>query len=173
VAKAAIEAGAAIVNDVSGGLMDANMYTTVVALGVPYILMHMRGTVDTMTQYTDYASVAYEVLNEIELKVGALKKLGQKDIIVDLGFGFSKTADQNYRLLNNLPIFKMLDCPILVGVSRKSMIWKKLEITPENALNGTTVLNTVALLNGATILRVHDVSEAMEAIKLVEILKNN
>jgi dihydropteroate synthase len=173
IAKAAIEAGATIVNDVSGGLMDANMYPTVVALGVPYILMHMRGTVDTMTQHTDYENVILEVLNEIEQKVGQLKSLGQKDIIIDMGFGFSKTADQNYQLLNKLPTFKMLECPILVGVSRKSMIWKKLDITAENALNGTTVLNTVALLNGATILRVHDVHEAIEAIKLVDLLKNS
>jgi dihydropteroate synthase len=173
IAKAAIEAGATIVNDVSGGLMDANMYPTVVALGVPYILMHMRGTVDTMTQHTDYENVILEVLNEIEQKVGQLKSIGQKDIIIDMGFGFSKTADQNYQLLNKLPTFKMLECPILVGVSRKSMIWKKLDITAENALNGTTVLNTVALLNGATILRVHDVHEAIEAIKLVDLLKNS
>ena len=173
VAKAAVEAGAALVNDVSGGLMDANMYSTVVGLGAPYILMHMRGTVETMTQHADYENVALEVLNEIEQKVGQLKRLGQKDIIIDLGFGFSKTADQNFELLNQLAAFKMLDCPILVGVSRKSMIWKKLNITADNALNGTTVLNTMALLNGATILRVHDVKESMEAIKLVEILKSN
>jgi dihydropteroate synthase len=166
IAKKAVEAGAVIVNDVSGGLMDENMYQTVVDLGVPYVLMHMRGTVDTMTQFAEYENLNYEVLDEIEKKVGKLRALGQKDIIIDLGFGFSKTSDQNYELLSKLEIFKMLDCPILVGVSRKSMIWKKLEITANEALNGTTVLNTVALQKGANILRVHDVKEAMEVIKL-------
>lgn len=172
IAKAAVDAGAVMVNDVSGGLMDEEMYQTVVDLAVPYVLMHMRGTVDTMTQYANYENIALEVLNEIEKKVSILKQLGQKDIIVDLGFGFSKTADQNYELLNKLELFKMLDCPILVGISRKSMIWKKLNITADNALNGTTVLNTVALMNGANILRVHDVKEAVEAIGLVKLLKS-
>lgn len=170
IARQAVEAGAVMVNDVSGGLMDENMYQTVVDLGVPYVLMHMRGTVDTMTQYTDYQNITYEVLDEIEKKIGALRALGQKDIIVDLGFGFSKTADQNYELLSKMEVFKMLDCPILAGLSRKSMIWKKLNILPENALNGTTVLNTIALQKGANILRVHDVREAIETIKLVEFL---
>jgi dihydropteroate synthase len=173
VAKQAIEAGAVMVNDVSGGLMDTKMYETVVALGVPYVLMHMRGTVDTMTEFATYENIAFEVLDEIEKKVGKLKAMGQKDIIIDLGFGFSKTANQNYELLNKLEVFKMLDCPILVGVSRKSMIWKKLGILPEDALNGTTVLNTIALQKGANILRVHDVKEAMEAIKLMQFLNNN
>lgn len=167
VAKQAVEAGAVMVNDVSGGLMDENMYQTVVDLGVPYVLMHMRGTVDTMTQFAEYENLSLEVLNEIETKVGKLRALGQKDIIIDLGFGFSKTIDQNYELLNKLELFKMLDCPILVGISRKSMIWKKLGITANEALNGTTVLNTIALQKGANILRVHDVKEAMEVIKLV------
>jgi dihydropteroate synthase len=171
IAKAAVDAGAVMINDVSGGLMDAKMYETVVELAVPYVLMHMRGTVDTMTQYANYENIALEVLNEIEKKIGTLKSLGQKDIIIDLGFGFSKTADQNYELLNKLELFKMLDCPILVGISRKSMIWKKLNITADNALNGTTVLNTVALIKGANILRVHDVKEAVEVIKLLELLK--
>jgi dihydropteroate synthase len=170
VAKKAVEAGAVIINDVSGGLMDVEMYQTVVDLSVPYVLMHMRGTIDTMTQYADYENIGYEVLDEIEKKVGTLRKLGQKDIIIDLGFGFSKTADQNFQLLNKLETFKMLECPILVGISRKSMIWKKLDISADNALNGTTVLNTVALQKGANILRVHDVKEAMETIKLIELL---
>jgi dihydropteroate synthase len=170
IAQKAVEVGALIINDVSGGLMDEKMYETVVNLGVPYILMHMRGTVNTMTQYADYENIAYEVLDEIEKKVGKLRALGQKDIIIDLGFGFSKKLDQNYELLGKMEVFKMLDCPILVGISRKSMIWKKLEITANEALNGTTVLNTVALQKGANILRVHDVKEAMEVIKLVDIL---
>ena len=166
IAKEAVKAGAVMVNDVSGGLMDEEMYQTVVNLNVPYVLMHMRGTVDTMTQYANYENIALEVLNEIEKKVGTLKALGQKYIIVDLGLGFSKTADQNYELLNKLELFKMLDCPILVGISRKSMIWKKLNITAENALNGTTVLNTVALMKGANIIRAHDVKEAVQCVRL-------
>lgn len=168
VAKLAVEAGAVMVNDVSGGLMDAKMYQTVAQMQVPYVLMHMRGTVDTMTQHTDYQNVAYEVLDELEKKLSILKGMGQKDIIIDLGYGFSKTLEQNYQLLAKMEVFKMLECPILAGLSRKSMIWKKLEILPENALNGTTVLNTIALQKGANILRVHDVNEAMEVIKLVE-----
>jgi dihydropteroate synthase len=170
IAQLAVEAGAVIVNDVSGGLMDANMYPTVVKLQVPYILMHMRGTVETMTQFTDYQNISLEILDELEKKVSTLKAMGQKDIIIDLGFGFSKNLDQNYALLAKMELFKMLDCPMLTGVSRKSMIWKKLNITPELALNGTTVLNTVALQKGANILRVHDVKEAMEAIKLISLL---
>lgn len=170
IAMAAIKTGAVMINDVSGGLMDEKMYQTVVDLGVPYVLMHMRGTVDTMTQYANYENITLEVLDEIEKKVGTLRQLGQKDIIVDLGFGFSKTTDQNYQLLNKMEIFKMLDCPILVGISRKSMIWKKLNISADDALNGTTALNTLALLKGAKILRVHDVKEAIEAINLVSFL---
>jgi dihydropteroate synthase len=170
VAQKAVKAGAVMINDVSGGLMDSNMYPTVVALGVPYVFMHMRGTIDTMTQYANYENISYEVLEEIEKKVGLLRQLGQKDIIIDLGFGFSKTADQNYELLSKLEVFKMLDCPILVGISRKSMIWKKLNITANEALNGTTVLNTIALQKGANILRVHDVKEAIEVITLMELI---
>jgi dihydropteroate synthase len=170
IAIASIEAGAVMVNDVSGGLMDEKMFQSVVDLDVPYVLMHMRGSVDTMTQCADYQNIALEVLDEIEKKVGRLRSLGQKDIIIDLGFGFSKTTDQNYELLNKLEIFKMLECPILVGISRKSMIWKKLNISADNALNGTAVLNTVALLKGANLLRVHEVKEAIEAIKLIKML---
>ncbi len=168
VAKLAVDAGAVLVNDVSGGLMDEEMFPTVVQMQVPYVLMHMRGTIDTMTQHTDYQNVAYDILDELEKKFSILKAMGQKDIIIDLGFGFSKTLEQNYQLLAKMEVFKMLDCPILAGLSRKSMIWKKLEILPENALNGTSVLNTIALQKGANILRVHDVKEAMEVIKLVE-----
>ncbi len=167
IAKEAVELGATMVNDVSGGLMDAQMYQTVANLGVPYVLMHMRGTVDTMTQFANYDNIVLDVLNEIEKSFGKLRSFGQKDIIIDLGFGFSKTADQNFELLSKLELFKMLDCPILVGLSRKSMIWKKLDIKPSEALNGSTVLNTIALLKGANILRVHDVKEAKEAIALV------
>ena len=167
VAKKAVELGAALVNDVSGGLMDADMYKTVAELNVPYILMHMRGNIDTMMEHTNYNNLVLDVLNDLEQKVGDLRKYGQKDIIIDLGFGFSKTADQNYELLHKLDGFEMLECPILVGISRKSMIWRKLGIKADAALNGTTALNTVAILNGANILRVHDVKEAMETIKLV------
>jgi dihydropteroate synthase len=169
IAKKAVETGAVMINDVSGGLMDENLYQTVVDLGVPYVLMHMRGKIETMTEHANYQNISLEVLNEIETKVGKLRALGQKDIIIDLGFGFSKTSDQNYELLSKLDIFKMLDCPILVGISRKSMIWKKLEITASEALNGTTVLNTIALQKGANILRVHDVKEAVEVVKLVKL----
>lgn len=171
VAKKAVAAGAVIVNDVSGGLMDVAMFGTVYQLKVPYVLMHMRGTVDTMTQYTQYYNVCMEVLNELAPKVQYLKELGVKDIIVDLGFGFSKTADQNYELLQGMELFHMLGCPILTGLSRKSMIWRKLQIEAAQALNGTTVLNTVALMKGSRILRVHDVKEAIEAINLLELLK--
>ncbi len=170
VARLAVGAGAVMINDVSGGLMDPKMYETVVDLDVPYVLMHMRGTVETMTQYTDYQNINYEILDELEKKLGALRALGQKDVIIDLGFGFSKKLDQNYELLAKMEVFKMLECPILTGISRKSMIWKKLDIAPESALNGTTVLNTIALQKGANILRVHDVKEAIETIKLVGFL---
>lgn len=169
VAKACVEAGAVMVNDVSGGLLDDKMYETVASFGdVPYILMHMRGTIETMTQLTQYDNLVLDVLNELQLKVAQLRSFNQRDIIIDLGFGFAKNLDQNYELLNHLPDFKVMNLPMLVGVSRKSMIWRKLDILASEALNGTTALNAVALMKGANILRVHDVKEAMETISLIK-----
>jgi dihydropteroate synthase len=170
VASACVKAGAVMINDVSGGDLDDKMFETVVDLNVPYVLMHSRGTPETMTHLTDYQDLVTDVMDELQRKIYRLRQLGQKDIIIDLGFGFAKTADQNYVLLNHLEDFRLLDCPMLVGVSRKSMIWRKLDISPNDSLNGTTVLNTVALMKGANILRVHDVQEAMEAVRLISIL---
>jgi dihydropteroate synthase len=172
VAEQCIEAGAVMINDVSGGTLDDKMFSTVARLGVPYVLMHMRGTPETMNQMTDYQDLVMDVLDDLQRKVYQLRQLGQKDIIIDLGLGFAKTADQNYVLLRHLEDFKILNCPILVGVSRKSMIWRKLNISPNDSLNGSTVLNTVALMKGANILRVHDVKEAMEAVFLVSMLND-
>ena len=172
VATKAVEAGAAIVNDVSGGTLDAEMFKTVSKLKVPYILMHMRGTPKTMTKLTDYENVTSEVLKDLSEKIANARAEGINDIIADPGFGFAKTREQSFQLLNNLELFQNLNVPILVGVSRKSMIYKTLETSAENALNGTTSLNTIALLKGASILRVHDVKEAMECVKLFENLKS-
>lgn len=169
VAKACVEAGAVMVNDVSGGLLDDKMYETVASFGdVPYILMHMRGTIETMTQLTQYDNLVLDVLDELQLKVAQLRSFNQRDIIIDLGFGFAKNLDQNYELLNHLPDFEVMNLPMLVGVSRKSMIWRKLDILASEALNGTTALNVVALMKGANILRVHDVKEAIETISLIK-----
>jgi dihydropteroate synthase len=169
VAKAAVNAGASIVNDISAGEMDSRMIATVANMGnVPYICMHMKGSPETMQQHTNYTEVIKEVLEYFILKTVECKKAGIKDIIIDVGFGFAKDVTQNFTLLKNLSVFEMLDCPILVGISRKSMIYKTLGITAADALNGTTVLNTLALMNGANILRVHDVKEAREAVMLVE-----
>lgn len=170
VAQKCVEAGAVIINDVSGGILDDKMFETVASLGVPYVLMHSRGTPETMAQMTHYDDLVTDVLDDLQKKVYQLRQLGQKDIIIDLGFGFAKTADQNYVLLKHLEDFRLLDCPILVGVSRKSMIWRKLNISPNDSLNGSTVLNTVALTKGANILRVHDVKEAMEAVFLTSMI---
>ncbi|MGM9846953.1 MAG: dihydropteroate synthase [Muribaculaceae bacterium] len=157
-----------IINDISGGDLDAEMFATVAELKVPYILMHMRGTPATMQSLTDYGSegVTANVLRDLAEKVNRLALLGVNDIIIDPGFGFAKTLDQNYELLAEMEAFLSLECPILVGVSRKSMITRYLGITSEEALNGTTVINTLALERGAAILRVHDVKEAVEAVKL-------
>ena len=173
VAEAAIEAGADIINDVAGGNLDEKMFGTVARLNVPYILMHMRGTPKTMSRLTDYDDFPGDVLRELAEKLHRLRALGVKDIIIDPGFGFAKTPDQNFSLLAHLPLFRELGCPILVGVSRKSTITRTLGIPTEEALNGTTVLNTVSLMNGADILRVHDVREAMEAILLTEKVKSS
>ncbi|WP_234734393.1 dihydropteroate synthase [Tellurirhabdus bombi] len=167
VARQAVGAGAVLVNDVAGGTLDPEMFETVAALGVPYVLMHMRGTPQTMTQFTAYNDLIPDVILELQQQLGKLRALGQKDILIDPGFGFAKTPDQNFRLLNQLDAFACFEAPLLVGLSRKTTIWRTLGITADEALNGTTVLNTVALQKGAAILRVHDVREAAEAIKLV------
>ncbi|NBB22118.1 dihydropteroate synthase [Runella sp. CRIBMP] len=173
VARQAVEAGAHIINDIAGGNLDPQMFETVAALNVPYILMHSRGTPQTMKDLNQYEDLVTDVLRELQAKIYQLQQFGVKDIVADMGFGFAKNADQNYVLLNELKSFKALNVPILAGVSRKSMIWRKLNITPDQSLNGTTVLNTVALLNGASILRVHDVREAVEAVKLVGLLRHD
>lgn len=166
VAREAIGAGASIINDISGGDMDAKMFETVAALQSPYVLMHMQGTPQTMQINPVYSNVVTDVIGSLKLKMEKLRSFGVHDIIVDPGFGFGKTNEHNFRLLKNLNLFKILKAPILVGVSRKSMINKTLNIKAQEALNGTTALNMSALMNGANILRVHDVKEAMETIQL-------
>ena len=161
------EFGVDIVNDVSGGTLDDDMFATVANLKVPYILMHMRGTPATMQQLTEYNDVTRDVIDDLNKKKCALNDLGIDDVIIDPGFGFSKTVEQNFEMLNRLEDFKQLDAPLLVGVSRKSMIYRTLGCTPVESLNGTTVINTISLLKGAHILRVHDVKEAVEVCKLV------
>ncbi|MFT5982763.1 MAG: dihydropteroate synthase [Ulvibacter sp.] len=170
VAKSAVETGAAIVNDISGGTRDAEMLSTVSKLKVPFIAMHMRGTPQTMTQLTDYKNVTRDVLKYFSKRLAMARAAGINDIIADPGFGFAKTREQSFELLNNLELFKHLDVPYLIGVSRKSLIYKTLETTAENALNGTTALHAIALLKGASILRVHDVREAVECVKLMQLL---
>lgn len=170
VARAAVEAGASLVNDIAAGDLDPAMPDTVAALKVPYIIMHMRGTPQTMATQTHYADLLREVMVYLQAKVQAFHAQGIHDIIVDPGFGFAKTPAQNFELLQGLEHFRWLEEPLLVGVSRKSMIWRTLGKTPEQALNGTTVLNTVAVQKGANILRVHDVAEAMEVVKLLACL---
>lgn len=167
-AAQAIQAGASIVNDISSGDMDEAMLTTVASLKVPYICMHMQGQPHTMQLSPHYADVTAEVLDYFIQKVETCKKLGIHDVIIDPGFGFGKTIRHNFTLLKNLSVFKILNCPILAGLSRKSTVYKTLGITAKEALNGTTVLNTLALQNGATILRVHDVKAACEAVTLFE-----
>lgn len=171
IAKNAIETGACMINDISAGNLDKNMFTTVVKLQVPYIIMHMQGTPKTMQINPTYEDITKDTIYYFSKKLNTLRKLGLNDIIIDVGFGFGKTLEQNYELLNNLEVFKNLEVPILTGVSRKSMLYKLLNTTPIEALNATTVANTIALLNGSNILRVHDVKEAMEAVKIVEALK--
>lgn len=171
VIKTAIESGAAIVNDISGGQQDPLMFETVGALGVPYIMMHMRGTPQTMQKMTDYSNVVKEVYTYFSKRIELAKIQQIKDIILDLGFGFSKTLEQNFELLGMLDYYKNLNLPILAGVSRKSMIYKTLNTTADQALNGSTALHMVALQKGAKLLRVHDVKEAMECIKLHKALQ--
>lgn len=166
VAAAAIEAGGHIINDVSGGTLDEQMFDTVAALRVPYILMHMRGTPETMNQLTHYDNLVVDIIRELKGSIDTLRQKGVTDIWVDPGFGFAKNIEQNFSLLKDLREFKQLGYPVLVGLSRKATIYKTLNILPEQALNGTTVLNTLALERGASILRVHDVKEAVEVVKL-------
>lgn len=161
------ECGAHIINDISGGDLDSDMFATVASLHVPYILMHMRGTPATMTRLTDYECVTADVIKDLQAKACKLRLLGVNDIIIDPGFGFSKTIEQNYELMRNLNEFINMDFPILVGISRKSMIYRLLGTSAEEALNGTTVLNTMAALQGSHILRVHDVKAAVETVKIV------
>jgi dihydropteroate synthase len=170
VAKKSADLGADIINDVSGGNMDPEMFKTVAALNLPYILMHMQGTPQTMQKDPSYKDVVLEVKNELFWKIKELNKLNFNKLIVDVGFGFGKAQEHNYKLLKNLKEFNQY--PILAGFSRKSMINKIIGTNPVTSLNGTTVLNTIALLNGASILRVHDVTEAKQAVELVEFYKN-
>lgn len=166
VAQKAVAAGACIVNDISGGLLDPAMLTTVAALTVPYVCMHMKGTPQTMQQLAHYENVTLEVLDYFISRVDACKSAGIKDVILDPGFGFAKTTQHNFRLLRDLQVLTIPGKPLLVGLSRKASIYKTLGTTAADALNGTTVLNTLALQQGATILRVHDVKEAVEAVQL-------
>ena len=166
--------GIDVINDISGGSIDEKMFDTVARLGVPYILMHMRGTPSTMMNMTDYDDIVSDILKYFAQKISLLRSAGfESDIVIDLGFGFAKTLEQNYYLLAAQKVFECFELPILTGISRKSMINKVLGTTPQEALNGTTVLNTLALLNGANILRVHDVKEAVEAVKLVDFYKKS
>lgn len=169
VAKMCVEEyGVQIINDISGGELDPQMFQTIAALGVPYILMHMKGNPQTMQVEPHYNDLLTEMLQYFGSKVQQLHELGVKDIIIDPGFGFAKTLDHNYQLMNRMQDLQVLGLPMLVGVSRKSMIYKLLGGTPEGALNGTSVLNTLALLKGASILRVHDVKEAVEVVQIVK-----
>ncbi|HVF80315.1 MAG TPA: dihydropteroate synthase [Flavisolibacter sp.] len=166
VAKEAIETGASMVNDITAGRIDEALLSTVAGLGVPYVLMHMLGNPQTMQQAPEYKDVSLEVFDALSFKIKELHDLGVKDVIVDPGFGFGKTISHNFQLLKQLNFFTQLDKPLLVGLSRKGTVYKTLGTTADKALNGTTVLHTIALLNGANILRVHDVKEAKEAIQL-------
>ncbi len=165
--------GVDIINDISGGTMDKAMFPTMAMLKVPYVLMHMRGTPETMTTMTEYGDVAADVLDWLTRRIDELRQMGVADVIADPGFGFAKTLDQNYQLLGRLDAFHALETPLLVGVSRKRMIYMPLGCTADEALNGTTVINTLALERGAHILRVHDVRAAAEAVKLVTLARDN
>lgn len=165
--------GIDIINDISGGTLDEKMFRTVADLRVPYVMMHMRGTPETMSGLTDYDNVTAEVLNWMSRRIDELRQKGVQDIIVDPGFGFAKTVEQNYELLSRLEAFHSLEAPLLVGVSRKRMIYMPLDCDANQALNGTTVVNTIALMQGAHILRVHDVRAAAEAVKLVTLLRQS
>ncbi len=167
------EWGADIINDISGGTLDNEMWQTVADLKVPYVLMHMRGTPADMQEFTAYNDVTADVISDLASKLDKLRLLGVNDVIIDPGFGFSKTIDQNFRLLSELDRFSILGCPVLAGLSRKSMIWKTLGTSPQESLAGTVALNMAALMKGAAILRVHDVREAVECVSLFNIYKRN
>ncbi|MDG1806193.1 dihydropteroate synthase [Flavicella sp.] len=173
VAKECIEAGAAIINDISGGNADPDMFATAVELQVPYIIMHMQGTPQNMQDNPQYNNISEDLILDFSKKTSELKKMGLNDIIIDLGFGFGKTVSHNYELLRNLDLFHALECPILTGISRKSMLYKPLDISAKEALNATTYANTIALQKGSQILRVHDVKEAQEIIALNALLLNS
>jgi dihydropteroate synthase len=166
VAKACIENGAAIINDISAGNLDEAMFDVIAKYNVPYIMMHLRGTPQTMQSMTHYDDIVKEMLFYFSEKVHKARSLGINDLIIDPGFGFAKTIDQNYEVLRKAELFRLLELPLLIGISRKSMIYKLLNTNANEALNGTTVLNTIALTKGASILRVHDVKEAVECIQL-------
>jgi dihydropteroate synthase len=170
VARAANAEGAAMVNDISGGT-DPKMFSAVAELKIPYVLMHMKGTPQTMTQHASYTDLLAEIREYFHKKIGVLRELGVNDIIIDPGFGFAKTREHNFEILNKLEEFQIFGLPVLAGLSRKSMVWKTLDQRPEDALNGTSVLNTVAILKGASICRVHDVKECVEAIRLINAMK--
>lgn len=173
IAKQCIEAGAALINDISAGKLDDIMLPTIAKLQVPYIMMHMRGTPQTMKSLTNYNDVVKDILFYFSERISAARDLGIIDVIIDPGFGFAITLEQNFEILNTLELFKMIEKPLLVGVSRKSMIYKTLKTSAKEALNGTTVLNTVGLQKGASILRVHDVKEAVECVKLYDKLNKS
>jgi dihydropteroate synthase len=170
VAKQAISSGAALINDISAGHLDHKMFETIAELKVPYIMMHLRGTSTTMMQLTDYEDVVKEVLLYFSERVSLARRYGIHDLIIDPGFGFAKNQEQNYEVFAKLELFHTLELPILVGISRKSMIYKPLQSTPSEALNGTTILNALALQKGAQLLRVHDVKEAIECIKIHQLI---
>lgn len=172
VAKASIESGASIINDIASGNLDAKMMKTVAKYNVPYIMMHMKGDPKTMQSLTNYEDIIKEMLFYFSEKVNEARSLGINDLIIDPGFGFAKTLEQNFEVMNKLELFQMLDLPLLSGISRKSMIYKTLGTTPQESLNGTTFLNTISLMKGAKILRVHDVKEAVECVALYERLMN-
>ena len=172
-AQQCIQAGAHIINDISAGEIDKNMFSTIAKLNIPYIIMHMQGTPQNMQQNPSYKDVTKEVIHYFKNKIKALHKLNFYKIIIDPGFGFGKTIKHNYQLLNNLQTFKKLQLPILTGTSRKSMIYNLLDTNAESALNGTSITNTIAIQNGTNILRVHDVKEAIECIKITTFAKNN
>lgn len=171
VAMAAVAAGAGMINDISGGTLDENMFATVGKLKVPYLLMHTRGTPQTMTQLTDYTDIVVDMVDYFSQRMAALQAFGVQDIIIDPGFGFAKTPAQSLHVLHHLHAFTIVGLPIVVGFSRKSLVYKTLGITANDALNGTTVLNTIALRNGANILRVHDVLEAKQCIALCQLVR--
>lgn len=171
IVKEVVDSGASIINDISGGQLDKQMFKTIADLKIPYILMHMRGTPQTMMQKTKYNNLISDVITDLESKIESLYDLGHKNIVVDPGLGFAKTLKQNYHIVKDLQLFEQLKHPILVGASRKSMIYKLLDCGPNESLIGTSVVHTACLLNGASILRVHDVKDAVEAVKITTLLK--